>query len=519
MAIINAAQAAVKTVADPNAAYESLAKIWEKCRAICNGERFAKDYDNGIDLTFQNNLLIPFSPSMTPAQYNFFKAEAELPGIVAQFSRTIVSSLLRKSPSFSFNDPNFPKEIYDWIMNDFSKDGSSLISFLDNALWEEIQTSRAWILVDYPYIAEELSDEDKLRYKPYPVLYKAENVINWTMGESENGQTILKRLIIRVREEEFTQNNEFHPEIFETVYVHEIHEGYYRIRKFRKDVFESNVPVIAGQEHVDVLSQKGLLFKEIETNDNILFHGERLTFIPAWPLNGTVETKLPVLLPLIDKEVSLYNKLSRRNHLLYGASTYTPYIVGDLSSEDFESIVSSGLGSWLHLPNGSEIGVLETPTSALADMDRVIVTTIEEMAKLGVRMMAPEVMQPGIALEIRNAAHAAQLGSLNSKVSATMKQVIAFMIEWRLDLELNSDDIKFSLSSDFNPMYSDAGWLRLVTEWYQQGLVPRSIWVAILKSNEMLPSDYDDIKGREEITADVENQLDSSKNDEDVVDI
>jgi hypothetical protein len=98
--------------------------------------------------------------------------------------------------------------------------------------------------------------------------------------------------------------------------------------------------------------------------------------IPAWPLNGSIDALEPMLSPIIDKELSLYNKLSRRNHLLYGASTYTPVIVSDMSDDDFQNIVDSGLGTWIRLRQGDDAKVLETPTAALQDMDRAIAATI-----------------------------------------------------------------------------------------------------------------------------------------------
>jgi len=148
-----------------------------------------------------------------------------------------------------------------------------------------------------------------------------------------------------------------------------------------------------------------------------------------------------------------------------------------------------------------------TPTAALQDMDRAIAACIEEMAKLGIRMLTPETDQSGIALEIRNAAQTAQLGSLNNKVSNTMKQVICFMINWRFDAQLLSKDIDFSLSADFSPVPLGSDWLRLATEWYQQGLIPRSIWINILKHNDMIPPDYDDEEGQQEILKDTEEAI------------
>jgi hypothetical protein len=505
MTVRNAAQAAIKTVADPSVEYETMIDVWKKNRAICNGERFVKEFDRYLDVRSFKNILIPFSPSMTPHQYSFYKAEAELPGIVAQFSKTLIGGLLRKQPVIKFPE-EVHEELYNWIMHEFGKDDSPLTTFLDEALWEEVQTSRAWVFVDYPKIdnPEMLTNEDFLRYKPFPILYKAEDIINTRTRTDHLGKTILDRVIVRGLKEYFDEN-EFHPTFRDTVWVHELDEqGFYRIRIFQVMSDTTNVEVKHGQKEPKYDSVR---MDEIEQH-YIYVHGENLKFIPAWPLNGTIKITSPLLEPIVDKEIGLYNKISRRNHLLYGASTYTPYIASDMSDEDFETIVSSGLGTWIHLPQqGDQIGVLDTPTDALADMDRAIAATIEEMAKLGIRMLTPEVDQSGIALQIRNATQTAQLGSLNHKVTSTMRQVIAFMVKWRYNIDLQPADIQLTMSADFNPMPLGEGWLRIATEWYQQGLIPRSAWLSLLQHNDMLSADYNDEEGRMEITADLDMQM------------
>lgn len=501
MAVINAAQASIKTVSDPNASYESLKPLWNKSRAVCSGERFVKDYDSVVDVHTFTNLLIPFSPSMSQSQYNFYKAEAELPGITAQFSKMIVGGLLRKQPILTIPD-KLPQaeDIRNWILNEFGRDDSPLVAFLDSALWEEVQTSRAWVFVDYPAIQnpEALSKRDFLKYKPYPLLQPAENIINWRTRQDSFGKTVLDRVIVRGYSEDFTRN-EFHPEFKDTVWVHELDESnLYRIRKYvRKDPV-SNIPVVAGQQQKNPSFNKAT-FELVETLSNIMSNGKRLDMIPAWPLNGSIDALEPMLSPIIDKEIALYNKISRRNHLLYGAATYTPVISSDMTDDDFDSIVNSGLGTWVKLRQGDTASILETPTDALQDMDRAIASSIEEMAKLGIRMLTPETAQSGIALEIRNAAQTAQLGTLNNKVSNIMRQVITFMINWRYNLDIKASDINFSLSADFNPTPLGADWLRLATEWYQQGLIPRSIWLDILKHNDIISPDYDDQEGIKEI--------------------
>jgi hypothetical protein len=502
MGIANAAQSTTKTVSDPNAEYETLKAIWLRCRAVCSGERYVKDVDAVIDVVAYSNLLIPFSPSMSQAQYNFYKAEAELPGIVSQFSKMLVGGLLRKQPVLKLPD-GVPAEAHDWIQNEFGADDCSLLSYLDESLLEEIQTSRAWLFVDFPKVEDpdKLTPEELKSLKPYPILQKAESIINWSRGKTANGKIQLKRVIVRGLSEAFTEEQEFHPVLTDTVWVHELDTaGQYQIRVYQPSAPKTNVAVVAGQKQTD--SGNAGVFELVDTITDIHKFGERLTYIPAWPLNGDIDLREPILSALIDKEVSLYNKMSRRNHLLYGAATYTPVIAADITDEQFREIVAGGLGTWIKLPENGKADALKTPTEALVDMDRSIAATIEEMAKLGIRMLSPETAQSGIALEIRNASQTAQLGTLNSKVCGVLKQVIAHMLNVRYNLELKATDIELTLSEDFNPAPLGADWLRLATEWYQQGLIPRSVWLRLLKQNEMVETDYDDEKGQEEILED-----------------
>jgi uncharacterized short protein YbdD (DUF466 family) len=503
MTVANAADV-TKTVADPNAEYESLKSLWDRCRAVCSGERFVKDYDSYLDHSYRN-LLIPFSPTMTQEQYDFYRSEAELPGIVSQFTKMLVGGLLRKVPEITFPDGT-PDDVINWITYEFSQDDSPLVAFLDDALWEEIQTSRAWVYVDFPAIQnpEMLTPEQLKEIQPYPVLWKAENVINWKIRTNQFGKKQLAMVITRGFEESVLgSENEFHSTLRDTVRVHDIDEfGKYRIRVYQKQDDAVSVSVVSGQTVHNPLSESKVEFELVDVITDIYANGERLSEIPAWPLNGSIEAGDPLIMALVDKEVSLYNKISRRNHLLYGASTYTPVLMSDMSDEEFDEVVNSGLGTWIKLRQDDDIKVLETPTAALSDMDRAIVGAIEEMAKLGIRMLSPESAQSGVALEIRNAAQTAQLGTLSTKISMVMQKVITFMINWRYGTEFHFTDFDFQLSTDFNPIPLGADWLRLATEWYQGGLIPRSIWLQILKQNDMIMADYNDNEGQMEINSD-----------------
>jgi len=496
MALVKTAANTNKTgVETPSASYQSLKPMWKKARAILQGQDHAKAHDEYLEPDY-NNLLLPFSPSMSQAQYDFYKSEAELPGLTTQYARVLISALLRKPSEMTLPD-DIPEGAEDWLTKDLTLDGASMFNFLDAAIWEELQTSRAWVYVDRPSISDEelesMSTEERDMISPYPVLMQAENVINTQVKTHPITRVkVLSRFITRYLSEEYTENNPWHPNYIDTVADHYLDDqGKLVIDYYRKNSGNHEVNALNGeisQEYEDSVDGG---FEKYDTAYPQKF-GERLSIIPAWPLNGQLDAVEPVLMPLIDREVALYNKVSRRNHLLMGAATYTPVVQSDMTDEEFAELVNAGLGTWLRVRKDETITVLETPTGALADMDRAIEATVGEMAKMGIRMLSPEQAASGIALEIRNASQTAQLGTLNAKISGTIQEILSFMINWKYNLETTGNDITFNLSSDFAATVGGEGAMRLVAEWYQSGIISRDTFVTIAKFNDFLPADYDD---------------------------
>lgn len=495
-----------KSLGDPSASYESMIGLWEKARAILNGQTHTRAYDDIVDGLEFSNLLLPFSPSMSQQQYAFYRAEGELPGLVSQYAKVVLGGLLRKQPQMILPE-DAPEEAEGWLRTQFGSDQSSMHTFLDEAIWEELQTSRSWVVVDHPRVdnPDMLTTEQLDEISPYAMVVKAENIINWrTAPNRVTGKQTLSSLVFRFYSEDYT-NNEFHPDLVDTVMHYKLDEqGLFVVNTYQRKETNDTVGVINGALRSNYQTNGTSAQWELVDTAIPLMNGERISYIPAWPLNGQIEPVEPILQPLIDREIALYNKVSRRNHLLYGAATYTPVIMSDMTDDEFEAVVEAGLGSWIKLRAGDDVKALETPSSALADMEKAIAATIEEMARMGIRMLTPEGNSgdSGVALEIRNAGQTAQLGLLNNKISDVMKQVIACMLNWKYGTEYKSADIAFTLSADFNPTPVGADWMRLVTEWYQQGIIPRSTFVSIAKFNDVLPSDYDDEEGVAEIQTD-----------------
>jgi hypothetical protein len=494
----------VRKLQTPNPQYDLLVPVWKKCRVVVSGQRAVLSHD--VIVNAEGNLLIPFSPTMTQEQFNFYKSEAELPGISSQFVKLLVGGLLRKTPAMTFSN-NVPEEAKDWIENSIAVDGASIVGFLDSALNEELVSSRAWIHAEYPNIedsvAEKMDTGDWAQVKPYPLIWTAEQVLNWQSQVIE-GTKKLTRVIVRGIREEFESPEDIHPTYVDTIWVHELINNEYQVRIFEAVKKEIVAPVTGELNKVRSITSQGA-GEDFKLTETIIpkMHGEVMSIIPAWPLNGGLEPIEPELSTIIDKEIALYNKVSRRNHLLYGAATYTPWVASNMSQDDFDNIVSQGLGGWIKLNQGDTVGALTTPTDALTDLDVAIKAGLDELAKLGVRMLANEgTQQSGVALQLRSASQTAYIGSLNTKISATMRDIIIHLIMRRYDIKLTQSDVKFSLCSDFDTIPLGAEWIKLMGEYYEKNLIPRTAWLDLLKANDLLSPDYDDDEAKKEIDED-----------------
>ena len=83
-----------------------------------------------------------------------------------------------------------------------------------------------------------------------------------------------------------------------------------------------------------------------------------------------------------------------------------------------------------------------------------------------------------------------------------MQEIIAFMLNWKYNLDLSGNDVMFQLSADFSPMVGGEGSMRLISEWYQSGIISRETFVSTAKYNDFLPADYDDEEAVQAIQTD-----------------
>lgn len=498
----------LKSLGTPRVEYQSNLAEWKRNRAVIQGQQYVKDFDTVPNI--RSNILLPFNSSMSQQQYDFYKAEAELPGVSSQYARMLIGGLLRKNPVLAVDHPDLNNdEVVDWLLNRFGSGNESMVSFLDSALWEELQTSRAWIQVDYPQVDLNSLNRDQIKQIcPYPILHPAENIINWSIYTNPmTGVSGLSYLITRYYSKRFT-TNKYHESYVDTLDIHYLNENSEYVIETYYNENESAVgpKIIDGQIEQNYMVNRDDAWTLINKNENIFLNGQRMNFIPFYPLNGSIEMSDPIFTPVVDREIALYNKISRRNHLLYLSATYTPVVRSDnLTESQKDQLANQGLGTWMFVGKDDIVETLSTPTNALADMDRAITDGYNEMTRIGVKMLSLEpnnADSSGIALQIRNASQNAQIATLNAKVSESIKSIICTMIKWKYNVDITETNIRFNLSSDFNRISSNSETTRIISEWYQSGIIPRSLFIEIMKNNDILPSDYSDEKSMNEIESD-----------------
>ena len=490
-----------KTVATPNEEHAAMRFIWERLRAIVAGEAAVKNYDyylrrfgtvvsssyrenlgapyNQSGFTSQRqlqqqfrgygqNLLIPFSPNMSVDRYDFYRSEARFLGFTGDFVKSSIGAMLRKEPELEFPD-GVPEGALDWIRNEFTSDKKPLISFLDDAIFDHIVTGNTWIWVDY--WEEEIDGE--LVGRPIPTFLMGESVINWRVGDHPiSGKEQLLMLVVKTSESSLGEN-EFHDDYKDVVRVHDIDEkGHYRLRRFEQTDSGAWEPTL------------------LETPN---FAGKPLMMIPVFPLSGSAGLSTPFIQNFADAEVGHYNANSRRNHLLYGSASYTPVVSADLTEEDTKAIEDAGIGGIWFLPKEASATALSTPTDALKDLEKAIETEKDNMAKLGSRALAREVgtRESGTALDIRNSTASATLASASRRLASNIRQVITFMVNWQYKLEIDDNDVKFTLSTNFVRNSAGEGAVMTAFEFWKAGIISKETLTRVAADNDFLPADFD----------------------------
>ena len=450
---------AVNPLTVPSNEYNNWVDEWKRSLAVVSGDAAVKRYDDGENPV---KILAPLSLDMDPMLYTYYKQRGELPGYASSQRRTVVGALLRKKVGITLPE-GFDKaeEAKDWITNNLHIGGGTLMSLMKDAFEDDLITANTWLHLDM--------NQNK---EPVVEVLPAEAVISVVVGaHPRKGFGNLVKVV--VRKQEVDEDNSYY-------YRYQIHEinadGNYQVRIYRDgedDIVEETVEPIIPTYVVD---------------------GNKVPFqeILVFPVDGTPSIQNPFLGDFVTREISLYNLLTARNHLLIMSGSLTPIITGNVNPDSEATIKGSGLGSVWTLPDGANIKILETPTGSLSAFDSAIESTRTDLRNLGARQLMKDSRTSGVAAEIQNSPYSATLSSLSRTYSNTLRKLIAYAVNWKYRTNFSVSEFDVQLSNDLSRSAIGDNAVATVTAAYNINKLPRDVWVQVLKDNSIIPQDYDD---------------------------
>lgn len=213
----------------------------------------------------------------------------------------LIGMVFRKEPTVTLPAALQP------MIEDADLAGTPVDTFIENVTKEVIDVTRVGVLVDYPVASGEFMTVGQAQaagMRPYLATYKAEAIINWRTARVRG----VNQLVLVVLAECYTDpKDEFTAEEKTQYRVLDLVDGFYRVRIYRTDL---NTPAF---EYTPMMN------------------GKRLPYIPFVLIgrNGeAIDPQKPVLLDLVDVNMSHYRGTADYEHALHFTALPTAVVIG-----------------------------------------------------------------------------------------------------------------------------------------------------------------------------------------------
>lgn len=445
------------TVETPSDAYRYWSPIWRKCRDVAAGEEAV----HAAGATY-----LPKLGGQDQPEYDAYKARA---GFYNATRRTIdgLSGMIFRKPIVTIA----PVSMDDWV-TDIDLAGASLDRLAEQTVEELLTTTRCGVLVDMPRLVEgerviTRAQAREANQRPFARLYGADDILDLRVGQRNNAAVVTH---VRLRETslEPKPTDEFDDDTVQQIRVLDFNEdGQYRQRVYRA-------------------SEDGpyTLIDEVTP----LAGGAPMDEIPFVPIGARgVETGIdyPVLLDLVNVNLSHYRTLADLEHGAHFVALPTPYVFG---VDDDHAPSSIGPTEIWHGPDKAVVvGLLEFTGQGLEGLERRREAKEAQMAALGARMLAPDKagVEAAETLAIRSAGEWSVLASLAKGAGQALTRVVQMMADW----SGVSGDVSVELNRDFMPSAMTAQQLTAWMGALQGGGVSRQTFFEALKQGELVRDD------------------------------
>lgn len=456
-----------KTVAIPDAGYQSLRDQWRTVRDVIAGSRAV--HDGG-------EKYLPKLTDQTPEEYEAYQKRAGWYGATSRTRDGMRGLVFRKEPEI-----RLPEELEE-IKSDVTMSGTSAAGLSERVFSEAITTGRVGILVDYQRVEEDDVSEIARRernFRPYMTVYPAESIIGTRTGRFNNKTVVTQIRLMEIKSEEV---DDFSEEEIPRVRVLELADGVYRQRIFERK---------PGSEDTFVL---------IDTVVPLM-DGEPLDYIPFFFI-GSEDTgpgyqKSP-LYDLAELNLDFYRTKADYKHGLHFTGLPTAVITGHTSEDEDGEYRVGSTTAWIFSDPSADAKYLEFQGGGLSESREELRAIRDDMASMGARMLATEKRQAEAAEShiIKRSGENSMLATIANNTSEGVSRALKMLTTWAGS---NADDVAAVLNTDFLPVEMSATDVVNLWKVTQSGGMSIDDYIYNLKQGERLDPTLDDDERRNAI--------------------
>ena len=376
----------------------------------------------------------------------------------------------------------------DYLLKDVDGSGVGLINQAQLAVSEVLQTARAGLLVDYPATGEGSTAQDVRSGNVRPVvnLYPADAIVNW--GTIRRGALSILGLVV----------------IKETV---EARDGFeigqvdqYRVLQIGRLTGEDEWAPARYVVQIHQKDQAGdwvVVEEYAPTKANGQFW-DRIPFTFIGATNNDATPDAPPLYDLADLNIAHFRNSADHEESLFFAGQAQVWLTGEnITPEQIELMQKEGVyvGSRsIGIAPGGVVMLQAQPVSALA---QEMAHKVELMAALGARLITPDASRTATEAAADDRTSHSVLSIVADNVSDAYRKALT----WAAQFAGTSEDVDFTIGTEFAGLQFDAQQLQSVVAAVQGGMVPASDFYSYARSIGLIRADKSDSDVRDELEA------------------
>lgn len=446
----------MKNLDAANAQYTQWKPIWQKCRDAIEGQEA---------IHAGNDLYLQRLSNQSPNEYESYKTRAVYFNACGRTLDGMTGLIFRKPPALTY-----PTGLQSMI-DDIDLSGTDFTSFSEFVVDELCKVSRVGLLVDYPSVQTvglTMAQAQSIGLRPYATMYKTESILDWRYERINNAQMLS---MVKLYETAEVQVDEITYEVVPQIRVLDLLEGIYRVRVYRKSGKNGSEWAQYGEDIFPMVGNSPL--------NKIPF-----TFISVNGVDSDI--KKPVLLDLVNMNISHYRSTADYEHGLHFTGLPTPVIWGAVLDEGQSISLGSTQALIFNDPAG-HAEFLEFQGSGLTQIRQALQDKQDMMALLGSKILAADkrAVEAAETAEIHRASENSVLASIANAASNGLTKVLKLIAEW----SMASGDVKCQLNTDYMPTEMSPQMFQQLTQAYLSGSISYETYFYKLQQGEIIRSD------------------------------